>query len=87
MFERVFFSRRVTSAVPFCFAAPSLMPQDEPRGVGPEVQEAIKQAFSSFSANLTTVRYGFFLSACYQRCSILFHCSCSFVKRLHLGAL
>ena len=31
------------------------MPQDEPSGVGPEVQEAIKQAFSNLSANLTTV--------------------------------
>ena len=50
-----FFSRRVTSAVPFCFTVPSVMPQDEPSGVGPEVQEAIKQAFSNLSANLTTV--------------------------------
>ena len=33
------------------------MPQDEPisSGVGPEVQEAIKYAFSGLSANLTTV--------------------------------
>ena len=37
-----FFSQRVTSAVPFCFTVPSVMPQDEPSGVGPEVQEAIK---------------------------------------------
>ena len=35
----------------------SVMPQDEPisSGVGPEVQEAIKHAFSDLSANLTTV--------------------------------
>ena len=50
-----FFSRCVTSADPFCFAVPSVMPQDEPSGVGPEAQEAIKQAFSDLSANLTTV--------------------------------
>ena len=31
------------------------MPQDEPSGVGPEVQKAIKQAFPNLSANLTTV--------------------------------
>ena len=31
------------------------MPQDEPSGVRPEVQETIKQAFSNLSANLTTV--------------------------------
>ena len=55
VFGMGFFSRRVTSAVPFCFAVPSVMPQDEPSGVGPEVQEAIKQAFSNLSANLTTV--------------------------------
>ena len=55
VFGMVFFSRLVTSAVPFCFAVPSVMPQEEPSGVGPEVQEAIKQAFSNLSANLTTV--------------------------------
>ena len=55
VFGMGFFSRCVTSAVPFCFAVPSVMPQDEPSGVGPEVQEAIKQAFSDLSANLTTV--------------------------------
>ena len=55
VFGMGFFSRCVTSAVPFCFAIPSVMPQDEPSGVGPEVQEAIKQAFSDLSANLTTV--------------------------------
>ena len=33
------------------------MPQDDPisSGVGPEVQEAIKHAFSDLVANLTTV--------------------------------
>ena len=45
VFGMAFFSRRVASAVPFCFTVPSVMPQDEPSGVGPEVQEAIKQAF------------------------------------------
>ena len=55
VFGMGFFSRSVTSAVLFCFAVPSGMPQDEPSGVGPEVQEAIKQAFSNLSANLTTV--------------------------------
>ena len=55
VFGMGFFSRCVTSAVPFCFAVLSGMPQDEPSGVGPEVQEAIKQAFSDLSANLTTV--------------------------------
>ena len=58
-FKQVFgmgvFSRRVTSAVPFCFTVPSVMPEDEPSGVGPEVQEVIKQAFSNLSAILTTV--------------------------------
>jgi len=49
VFGMGFFSRRVTSAVPFCFTVPSMMPQDEPSGVGPEVQEAIKQAFSNLS--------------------------------------
>ena len=44
-----------TSADSFCCAVPSVMPQDEPSGVGPEVQDAIKQAFSNLSANLTTV--------------------------------
>ena len=45
VFGMGFFSRCVTSTVPFCFAVPSVIPQDEPSGVGPEVQEAIKQAF------------------------------------------
>ena len=51
------FSRRVTSAVSFCFLLYSVMSQDEPisSGVGPEVQDAIKQAFSNLSADLTTV--------------------------------
>ena len=51
------FSRRVTSAVSFCFLLYSVMPQDEPisSGVGPEVQEAIKRAFLNLSADLTTV--------------------------------
>ena len=40
---------------PFGFPVPSVMPQDEPSGVGPEVQKAIKRAFSNLSANLTTV--------------------------------
>ena len=55
VFGMGFFSRCVTSAVPFCFVVPSVMPLGEPSGVGPEVQEAIKQAFSDLSANLTTV--------------------------------
>ena len=40
-----------------CFLFCSVMLQEEPipRGVGPEVQEAIKQAFSNLIANLTTV--------------------------------
>ena len=51
------FSRRVTSAVSFCFLLYSVVTQDEPisSGVGPKVQEAIKQAFSNLSADLTTV--------------------------------
>ena len=59
VFKQVFsvdsFSRRVTSAVSFCFLLYSVMPQDKPisSGVGPEVQEAIKQAFSNLSADLT----------------------------------
>jgi len=46
------FSRRVTSTVSVNFVMP-----DEPSsgGVGPEVKEAIKQAFSDISANLSTV--------------------------------
>ena len=55
VFGMGFFSRLVTSTVPLCFAVPSVMPQNEPSGVGPEVQGAIKQAFSNLSANLTTV--------------------------------
>ena len=55
------FSRRVTSTVSVCFGSFSVflqgMPQDEPNsgGVGPEVQEAIKSAFSQLSSNLTSV--------------------------------
>ena len=61
VFKQVFrldsFSRRVTSAVSFCFLLFSVMPQDEPisSGVGPDVQEAIKQAFTNLSADLTMV--------------------------------
>jgi len=51
------FSRRVTSAVSFCFLFYSVMPQDEPISsrVGPEIEEVIKQAFSNLPANLTTI--------------------------------
>ena len=53
--EQVFsmssFSRRVTNTVSVNFVMP-----DEPNsGVGPEVKELIKQAFSDISANLSTV--------------------------------
>ena len=59
VFKRVFgmglFSRRVTSAVSFCFY--SVMSLDEPisSGVGPEVLEAIKEALSGLFTNLTSV--------------------------------
>ena len=39
----------------FVSSVPSVLPQDEPSGVWPEVQKAIKQAFSNLSANVTTV--------------------------------
>ena len=50
-------SRRLTSTVSACLSLPSVMSHDEPSsgGVGPEVQKAIKQAFSDVSANLTAV--------------------------------
>ena len=43
--------------LPALFHFVSLLFRDEPisSGVGPEVQEAIKQAFSGLSANLTSV--------------------------------
>ena len=37
VFGMGFFSRRVTSAVPFSFSVPSVMAQDKPSRVGPEV--------------------------------------------------
>ena len=41
VFGMGFFSRRVTSAVPFCFTVPSVMPQDEPSGVGQVVNYCV----------------------------------------------
>ena len=49
VFSMGFFSRRVTSAVPFCFTVPSAMPQDEPSGVGPErIKRRLKASFFKF---------------------------------------